>query len=126
MRLRAILALVLLPVALQAQTVSTGFIQWDQPVPVGETIMPPAYEYRLIVDGKPDVAIKQTCVVNPTPDRYLCEAPLPTLPTGGHTLTIFARVNLNGANYPTTLSNELPLISLVIEVPQNLRLKKPL
>lgn len=102
----------------------TAILQWDQAFSAADTVLPPTYEYRLIVDAKPDVLVKQTCAINPTvPTQYICEAPLPALPTGGHQLTLFARINVGGTNYAGGVSLPLPVISLLIEVPQNLRKK---
>lgn len=103
-----------------------SILAWDQGISPQETILPPAYEYRLVVDNQPDVALTATCNVAPTNKLlYLCEAPLPPLATGTHEIKVFARITVSGVRYPSDLSDALNVLSLLIEIPRNLHLKQP-
>lgn len=83
------------------------------------------YEYRLIVDGAPDVAVASTCVVDATDSTtYHCTSPVPALTPGTHVLTMFARVtNADGTKTPSPLSTPLNALVVILTAPQNLRIK---
>lgn len=120
-RLLLVVVLGLVAAPVWAQTVISkpgGLLEWDYLAGVD----PSSYTHQIIVDGGTPAALTATCVPPVAPaTTWKCQAPLPALATGSHTLAVVATATVNGTPYHGAPSASLTVLSVIIGIPQNLR-----
>lgn len=120
MRILLSLLLVLLwAVPTQAQVVigkPGGLLAWDHKTD------PAAFSYELIVDGGAPTAITASCTA--ATGLWTCRAPIPALTGGSHTISIVAKMSVSGTEYKSAPSEPLTVLSVIIEIPTNLRIEQ--
>lgn len=103
----------------QAQVVISkpgGLFAWDHKTD------PANYSYEMIVDSAAPVTVIASCTA--ATGLWTCRTPIPALTGGTHTVSIVAKMSVSGTEYKSAPSVPLTVLSLIIEIPINLRIEQ--
>lgn len=120
--LRVLLSLLCLglavPLHAQSPAIPSDRLGWDQAVTAGEL---PLLSWVAVIDGGPRVPLTPTCS-QPAPDRAECQAPLPAMTPGTHTLEVIAIRTEGGLIAESPKSAPFSLRIVIVTAPTNVRI----